>query len=363
LQSINYTRATSKVRIAWYATGHGFGHATRTIALARKILKNDSNIEILFITEKRQLNFIIRSLSKFKNRVFGKVNTHDIGLYLKSFDEPDVERMEANLNNYLSHINEITANKATILKEFKTQLIVSDCVPHAFVVANTLGIKSLLLTNFTWAKMYEGILKKEQTQLRQMYNLADYFIQLLPFQEKIDLSSYTKRGFYCRDFSEEKSSEIRNYLLKNYENIVYFGMGMSVEYSNNFKKFFDNNKKTAFIVPSSFPKISNNCYPIPIAETESQNFVMAADYVITKAGWSTIAESLISGKSMVVLNRKNIPEDITTIEYLRSLGIQSISLDKILNSLVNEIPFNQAYVAEDERILSDILNIIREARK
>jgi len=360
---MNYTRAISKVRVAWYVTGHGFGHATRTIALARKILKNDSNIEILFLSQKKQLNFIIKSLSRFKDRVFGKINTHDIGLHLKSFDEPDIEKMEVNLNDYLSHINEITTNEVTILKKFETQFIVSDCVPHALVVANTLGIKSLLLTNFTWVKMYEGILGKEQTELRQMYNLADYFIQLMPFQEKTDLSPYTKRGFYCRDFSKEKALEERKHLLKNYENIVYFGMGMSVEYSNDFKKFFDNNKKTAFIVPSSFPKISGNCYPIPIDETESQNFVMAADYVITKAGWSTVAESLIAGKAMVVLDRKNIPEDITTIEYLRTLGIQSISLDKILNLSVNKIPFKQVNVAEDKRVSSDISNLIQEAQK
>lgn len=358
---MNYTRATSKVKIAWYVTGHGFGHATRTIALARKILKNDPNIEILFLSQKKQLSFIIKSLSMFKNRVFGKVNTHDIGLHLKSFDEPDIEKMEANLNNYLSYINEITTNEVTILKRFEAQLIVSDCVPHAFVVASTLGIRSLLLTNFTWIKMYEGILGKELTQLRQMYSLADYFIQLLPFKEEIDLSPYTKRGFYCRNFSKEKALEIRKHLLKNYENIVYFGMGMSVECSNDFKKFFDNNKKTAFIVPSNFPKISNNCHPISIDETESQNFVMAADYVITKAGWSTVAESLIAGKPMVVLSRKNIPEDVTTIEYLETLGIQSTSLDEILDSSVNEILFKQAHVAEDNRIHIDILNIIREA--
>lgn len=358
---MNYTRATSKDKIAWYVTGHGFGHATRTIALARKILKNDPNIEILFLSQKKQLSFIIKSLSKFKNRVFGKVNTHDIGLHLKSFDEPGVERMETNLNNYLSHVNEITTNEVTILKRFEAQFIVSDCVPHAFVVANTLGIKSLLLTNFTWTKMYEGILGKELTQLRQMYSLADYFIQLLPFKEEVDVFPYAKRGFYCRDFNKEKALEIRKHLLKNYDDIVYFGMGMSVECSNDFKKFFDKNKKVVFIVPSNFPKIFNNCYPIPIDETESQNFVMAADYVITKAGWSTVAESLIAGKPMVVLNRKNIPEDVTTIEYLKTLGIQSISLDKILDSSVNEIPFKQAHVAEDNRIHIDILNIIWEA--
>lgn len=358
---MKYTRATSKVKIAWYVTGHGLGHATRTIALARKILKNDSDIEILSLSQKKQLNYIIKSLHKYKNRVFGKVNTYDIGLYLKNFDEPDIGKMEENLNNYLSHTNEIIANEAIILKEFKAQLIVSDCVPHAFAVANTLGIKSLLLTNFTWIKMYEGILGKEQAQLRQMYNVANYFIQLIPFQEKINLSPYTKRGFYCRNFSKEKALEIRKRLLKNYENIVYFGMGMSVEYSNDFKKFFDKNRKTAFIVPVNFPKISENCYPIPIDETESQNFVMAADCVITKAGWSTVAESLIAGKTMVVLDRKNIPEDITTIGYLRTLGIQSISLDKMLNSLVNEIPFKQVSVAEDKMVSKDILNLIQEA--
>ncbi|AKI96630.1 hypothetical protein [Kosmotoga pacifica] len=360
---MNYTKATLKVKVAWYVTGHGFGHATRIIALARKILEEDSNIEILFLSQKKQLNFIIKSLSNFKDRVFGKVNILDIGLHLKSFDEPDIEKMKANLSYYLAHINEVTTNEVTILKEFETQFIVSDCVPHAFVVANTLGIRSLLLTNFTWVKMYEGILRKEQTQLRQMYSLADYFIQLMPFQEKIDLSPYTKRGFYCRDFNEEKALEIRKYLLKNYDNIVYFGMGMSVEYSNDFKKFFDKNGKTAFIVPSSFPKISNNCYPIPINETESQNFVMAADYVITKAGWSTVAESLIAGKAMVVLDRKNIPEDITTVEYLKTLGIQSVSLDKLLNSLVSGMPVKLANVAADKRVPNDISNLIWEARK
>ena len=50
----------------------------------------------------------------------------------------------------------------------------------------------------------------------------------------------------------------------------------------------------------------------------------AADYVITKAGWGTVAECLLAQKPMALFARDSVLEDRTTIRLLeqKKLGIK-----------------------------------------
>lgn len=56
----------------------------------------------------------------------------------------------------------------------------------------------------------------------------------------------------------------------------------------------------------------------------TQDYVAAADYVITKAGWGTVAECLLAQKPMALFARDSVLEDRTTIRLLeqKKLGIK-----------------------------------------
>ena len=56
----------------------------------------------------------------------------------------------------------------------------------------------------------------------------------------------------------------------------------------------------------------------------TQDYVAAADYVVTKAGWGTVAECLLAQKPMALFARDSVLEDRTTIRKLeqKKLGIK-----------------------------------------
>lgn len=66
----------------------------------------------------------------------------------------------------------------------------------------------------------------------------------------------------------------------------------------------------------------------------------AADYVITKAGWGTVAECLLSRKPMALFARDSVLEDRTTISLLEEQGLAiKITYEQLADmpALMNEL--------------------------
>ncbi|WP_354326942.1 glycosyltransferase [Sporolactobacillus kofuensis] len=59
---------------------------------------------------------------------------------------------------------------------------------------------------------------------------------------------------------------------------------------------------------------------MPVEETESQNYIAASDYVISKPGWGTIAEAVTANKPLILVTRNSMQEDKNTSEYLKNNG-------------------------------------------
>ncbi len=77
------------------------------------------------------------------------------------------------------------------------------------------------------------------------------------------------------------------------------------------------NPNCNFVVSNNIEVQRDNVYKIPKQYTESQHFIAASDFVITKAGWSTVAEAIISNKPLIVADRSHMEEDKNTIQYLK----------------------------------------------
>ena len=144
---MKYTKKGSTVKVLWYVTNHGLGHAARTIAITRELLKEQSKLKITFVSSGIAKNFLKRSLSEFKDRISFYDSSCDIGLKLKSFDVPDVEKMKEMLEKYLKDSANAIEVESRIFDNHN--LVISDALSHAHSVAKKLGIPSVLLSNFT----------------------------------------------------------------------------------------------------------------------------------------------------------------------------------------------------------------------
>ncbi len=53
---------------------------------------------------------------------------------------------------------------------------------------------------------------------------------------------------------------------------------------------------------------------LPVETFDTHNYLAASDIVITKAGWGTISEALLSKRNLVLIDREGVLEDTENIE-------------------------------------------------
>ena len=71
-----------------------------------------------------------------------------------------------------------------------------------------------------------------------------------------------------------------------------------------------------FIATKAMQIIGENVEYLEPSVQNTQDYIKASDFCISKAGWATVAEIMLAGVPFGVLNRENVTEDMMTIEQL-----------------------------------------------
>ena len=91
-----------------------------------------------------------------------------------------------------------------------------------------------------------------------------------------------------------------------------------------------------FIVTEGIRLSGDNVYYLDKETPNTQDYLMASDFVITKAGFGTISEALLENKRIAVLSRDNLAENRSTIKKLVNMGVAikvNFNLEKVLRDL------------------------------
>lgn len=116
-----------------------------------------------------------------------------------------------------------------------------------------------------------------------------------------------------------------------------------------------------FIVTEGINLKGDNVYPIKKTIDNNQDYVMASDYCIAKAGWTTISEILVAKKPMALLSRPDVTEDSMYIERLVYEGLAvEITVDELINmsdilNRVKTIKQNDNNYKDDTDNISNII--------
>jgi hypothetical protein len=142
--------------IAWYISGHGYGHAVRASAVINSLPENlpliicSSIPEFFFHQELNGRPFQYRKV-EFDCGALGPDSFRiDIDL--------SISRMEklADQNGRLEKV------ETDWLKKKRVGLVVADIVPFALKSASRAGIRSVLIANFTWSGIYRHLSIQEE---------------------------------------------------------------------------------------------------------------------------------------------------------------------------------------------------------
>src|SRR6185295_11235602 len=138
------------MRIAFYVSGHGFGHAARQVELIRTLLTARPDLQVLLRTSVKPA--LLAPIAGA--RVDLQPVETDSGLTQPdslTVDEEDSARLAA---RFYATFDRRVADEAALLTAAQARLVVSDVPPLAFAAAARAGIPSIAIANFTWDWIY-----------------------------------------------------------------------------------------------------------------------------------------------------------------------------------------------------------------
>lgn len=313
------------MNIGFFISNHGFGHVMRNLPVMAELMSRGHNV--VLICGQKQCEI---AKSTDKNIITIQCDT-DLGLVLKdgTLIVDEKETIYA-VRKYVESFPELEKFGENVIKEYQIDRVVSDIVPWALSAAHNCGVLSVIMASFTWVEQYEKYMPAELVEAyAKAYQLADKVLYYnLVNEPTIDLlGEGIEVGYVARPYSEIEVSKIR----ANHQRKIVF---VSIGASNNGLNFDIDVSELPydFIVTEGIKFVGNNVTYLDRNIPNTQDYVKAADYCISKAGWTTVAELMIAGTKFGVLKRPDVPEDTMTINQLIAMNAAiSIDVDELRN--------------------------------
>lgn len=305
-------------RIAYFITPHGFGHAARASAIMDAVSETIPFVSFdIFTTVPEWF---------FKNSLSGQFEYHefvtDIGLVQKTPFLHDLVATIETLDRFIPFDAGTISDTADFLKRRACQLVVCDISPIGISIAAKAGFPSILIENFTWDWIYEDFIQTDDRIgryvdfFRKIYRTVDYHIQASPVcnPQSVDMTT----GPISRKV-RLPSARVREILgISKEKKIVLLTTG-GVRDKYPFLKNLTAEKEICFVVPggSERPEQQGNLYLLPYRSGFNHaDLVNAADAVVGKAGYSTIAEVYMAGVPFGYVPRSNFRETAKLVAFI-----------------------------------------------
>lgn len=138
------------MRLCFYISGHGFGHAARDVEVINALVRRDPSLRIEVRTVAPQW-FLDASLIAPVERLEGPTDTGVVQPDSLTVDEDATAREAAAFYaGFAARVDE----EAALLQLRGVDLVVGDIPPLAFAAAAAAGLPSIALGNFTWDWIY-----------------------------------------------------------------------------------------------------------------------------------------------------------------------------------------------------------------
>lgn len=303
--------------------------------MMESLVKRAKNIEILVVSEIPAWFFEQNSLPLH----FFKTKT-DVGFIQKDAFYEDVPETLEYLRAFYFNTHSRFHSWDEHILPFKPDFIVADICPAALDYAYSRGIPSILVENFTWNWLYEFYQEFERDfepinhYLQQCWEKADVHLRLEPIcgdstSKAIILPPVSRQTHWQNSslcLSVGKQQVMDTLELNPSKKTMLLTMGgvpMKFDFYDELKRF----KHIQFIIPGDHQhqKFEDNLRILTHHSTfYHPDLVSISDAVITKVGYSTIAEVYNAGKRLGFVPREHFRETAPLVQFIeeRMSGMQ-----------------------------------------
>jgi len=305
--------------VAFFVTSHGFGHASRACAVGQALngIIKDIRLELFTGVPKW---FFRQSLKTFG---YQRLDC-DSGPVQKDALTTDLPATLKNLDKELPFSADRLDPLASALHNLHCQLVVCDIAPLGIAAARHAGLPCVLIENFTWDWIYAEL-------ALQTPEFAGFSSALAPLFESADL--HIQCAPVCRPTSRAErvnpvSRLFRQSVLETREALeidparpmVFITMGGVTQdhpYTGRLESEFS---EIQFVIAGGSRAEHRSARNVMMLPPDSVHYhpdlVCAADLVIGKAGYSTIAEVFHGGSPFGYFVRDDSPEMPPLVKFL-----------------------------------------------
>jgi len=310
------------LRLAAFVSPHGFGHAARSAALLEALRGRLPALEIELWTSVPRWFFEESLGFPFRYREVAC----DVGLVQKSPVEEDLPATVAALDLLWSGDTgkARTRDLSAALIASGAALVVCDIAPLGLQLARQAGIPSVLVENFTWDWIYEPLVGAEPglgpwvPLLRERFALAEMHLQLepacAPDGSAVAIPPMARAP-------RQSAIEVRRRLeVPEGAAMVLVSLGGVEHRLASIAPLFDQ-AETTFVLPGASDREERirNVRLLPHrSPVHHPDLVAAADLVVGKLGYSTVAEAVAAGTRILYVPRPGFRESAVLETYVQA---------------------------------------------
>jgi hypothetical protein len=303
------------MNIAYYISGHGFGHISRSYEIIKYFLDHKKDLRIFLRTTRG--SFIKENR---ENLIVHPVQT-DVGMYQKNSISLDIEKTLFELKELEHKKESICKQEIEFLKKENISYLISDSSSFPFVFSNELKIPSAFIGNFTWDFIYSAYSNEYpefnffiQT-IANEYKLADKGL-FLPFTCPMkNFTKYKNIGMIGRKPNLKKEEARKKYSFQKEAMYILFSFGA---YGLEVPFQFENLPENYFIVVSGYEKLSHEKV-INIPDAHYPDLLTACDAVLTKPGYGIVSEAIFASTPILYTERGIFAEYEYIVEEFKKM--------------------------------------------
>jgi len=310
---------SGKTRVAWFVTPHGFGHAARTAAIVEALGRRLPDCEVDLWTSVPRWFFEESLIVAFRHHEL----CCDVGLVQKSPVEEDLAASLLALEEFWGAAESFrTRQVAAEVTASGAAFVLCDIAPFGLDVARASALPSVLIENFTWDWIYEPLAEAEPRfafwadRLSAKFALADLRLQLEPVCRPAALAA--RVPLVARAPRQGRELIFERLGIPRQDALALVSLG-GVEHRLTSLAPLTKCRQTTFVIPGASREESweGNRRLLPHhSPILHPDLVAAADVVVGKLGYSTVAEAVGAGTRMLYVPRPGFRESEVLAGYV-----------------------------------------------
>lgn len=295
------------LRFAIYISNHGFGHASRMAALAQEL----NNFGIWTEIRTNRPEFLFSELSQNYSHI--SVAELDFGVVHSEMLQTDLQGTKTALLSLLSRRAEIAEREIQFLRDERIDCVVADIPFLICEAASYTGVPVLAVSNFDWYYIYSELFATDLSMRPVLNTIYGLYSQVklayrLPFSDSISMKAFpraTTVGLLARKKDHYEDIRLKHSLDQALP-IALSSHGGEGEIDLGLEAFLK--VWPGYLISSSDSLLASNHLRID-KDADFMDYLKASDILITKPGYSSLAEATQLGKTILYRQRLNYPEE------------------------------------------------------